>query len=208
MGGPFFSVILPAHNAADRMRKGLESVRRQTFTDYELIVVCDDCQDNTAEIAREYTDRVYEVPWHSCGRTRNKGIDEARGRWILFMDDDDWWTDDSAFQVIAEGIRHGGDFDVLAFGFVFGSNGPARQWPGHLYIAIWNKAWRRGFIGDTRFPDVPHSDDVGFAEQTHYRARFRFLDEILYYYDYMRPGSITQKLHTGELKTLEQMGLR
>ena len=208
MGGPFFSVILPAHNAADRMRKGLESVRRQTFTDYELIVVCDDCQDKTAEIAREYTDRVYEVPWHSCGRTRNKGLDEARGRWILFMDDDDWWIDDSAFQVIAEGIRHGGDFDVLAFGFVFGSNGLARQWPGHLYIAIWNKAWRRGFIGDTRFPDVPHSDDVGFAEQTHYRARFRFLDEILYYYDYMRPGSITQKLHTGELKTLEQMGLR
>ena len=208
MGRPFFSVILPAHNAADRMRKGLESVRRQTFTDYELIVVCDDCQDKTAEIAREYTDRVYEVQWHSCGRTRNKGLDEARGRWILFMDDDDWWMDDSAFQVIAEGIRHGGDFDVLAFGFVFGSNGPARQCPGHLYIAIWNKAWRRGFIGDTRFPDVPHSDDVGFAEQTHYRARFRFLDEILYYYDYMRPGSITQKLHTGELKTLEQMGLR
>lgn len=208
MGGPFFSVILPAHNAETRIRKGLESVRRQTFTDYELIVVCDDCQDKTAEIAREYTDRVYEVPWHSCGRTRSKGLDEARGRWILFMDDDDWWTDDSAFQVIAEGIRHGGDFDVLAFGFVFGNNGPVLQWPGHLYIAIWNKAWRRGFIGDTRFPDVPHSDDVGFAEQTHYRARFRFLDEILYYYDYMRPGSITQKLHTGELKTLEQMGLR
>lgn len=208
MGGPFFSVILPAHNAADRMRKGLESVRRQTFTDYELIVVCDDCQDKTAEIAREYTDRVYEVPWHSCGRTRNKGLDEARGRWILFMDDDDWWMDDSAFQVIAEGIRHGGDFDVLAFGFVFGSNGPTLQWPGHVYIAIWSKAWRHGFIGDTRFPDVPHSDDVGFVERTHYRARFRYMDEILYYYDYMRPGSITQKLHTGELKTLEQMGLR
>ena len=208
MSEPFFSVILPAHNAADRIRKGLESVRRQTFTDYELIVVCDDCQDKTAEIAREYTDRVYEVPWHSCGRTRNKGLDEARGRWILFMDDDDWWMDDSAFQVIAEGIRHGGDFDVLAFGFVFGSNGPTLQWPGHVYIAIWSKAWRHGFIGDTRFPDVPHSDDVGFVERTHYRARFRYMDEILYYYDYMRPGSITQKLHTGELNTLEQMGLR
>ena len=208
MGGPFFSVILPAHNAADRMRKGLESVRRQTFTDYELIVVCDDCQDKTAEIAREYTDRVYEVQWHSCGKTRNKGLDEALGMWILFMDDDDWWMDDSAFQVIAEGIRHGGDFDVLAYGFVFGSNGPALQWPGRLFIAVWSKAWRRDFIGDTRFPEVPHSDDVGFMEQTHHRARFRYLNEVLYYYDYMRPGSITQKLHSGELKTLEQMGLR
>ena len=208
MGEPFFSVIVPAHEAEARIRRGLESIRRQTFEDYELIVVCDDCGDSTAAIAREYTDKVFEVGWHNCGKTRNKGLDEATGRWILFMDDDDWWQDDSAFQVIAEGIRHGGDFDVLAFGFTFGNNGYVMQYPGHLYIAIWNKAWRRGFIGDTRFPEVPHSDDVGFAEQTHHRARFRYMNENLYYYDYMRPGSITQKLHTGELKTLEQMGLR
>ena len=208
MGEPFFSVIVPAHEAEARIRRGLESIRRQTFEDYELIVICDDCGDSTAAIAREYTDKVFEVGWHNCGKTRNKGLDEATGRWILFMDDDDWWQDDSAFQVIAEGIRHGGDFDVLAFGFTFGSNGYVMQYPGHLYIAIWNKAWRRGFIGDTRFPEVPHSDDVGFAEQTHHRARFRYMNENLYYYDYMRPGSITQKLRTGELKTLEQMGLR
>lgn len=208
----FFSVIIPAHNAAGWMRKGLDSIKRQTFTDYELIIVCDDCQDNTAEIAREYTDRVYEVSWHNCGKTRNRGLDEATGKWILFMDDDDWFMDDSAFMVIAQELKRlekeGDQFDVLAFDFIFGSNGYARQYPGHLYIAIWNKAWRREFIGDTRFPEVPHSDDVGFAEQTHDRARFRFMNEALYYYNWMRPGSITQKLHTGELKTLEEMGLR
>ncbi|MBR2556451.1 MAG: glycosyltransferase family 2 protein, partial [Aeriscardovia sp.] len=43
---PFFSVIVPAHNAAARIRRGLDSIRWQTFTDWELIVVCDDCQDN------------------------------------------------------------------------------------------------------------------------------------------------------------------
>ena len=207
----FFSVIIPAHNAAGWMRKGLDSIKRQTFTDYELIIVCDDCQDNTAEIAREYTDRVYEVPWHNCGKTRNRGLDEATGKWILFMDDDDWFMDDSAFMVIAQELKRmekdGDQFDVLAFDFIFGSNGYARQYPGHLYIAIWNKAWRREFIGDTRFPEVPHSDDVGFAMRTHGRARFRYLNETLYYYNWMRPGSITQKLHTGELKTLEEMGV-
>lgn len=208
----FFSVIIPAHNAAGWMRKGLDSIKRQTFTDYELIIVCDDCQDKTAEIAREYTDRVYEVSWHNCGKTRNRGLDEATGKWILFMDDDDWFMDDSAFMVIAQELKRlekeGDQFDVMAFDFIFGSNGYARQYPGHLYIAIWNKAWRREFIGETRFPEVPHSDDVGFAEQTHDRARFRFMNEALYYYNWMRPGSITQKLHTGELKTLEEMGLR
>ena len=57
MGAPFFSVIVPEHNSAEFMRKGLDSIRDQSFTDYELIVVCDACSDNTAEIAREYTDR-------------------------------------------------------------------------------------------------------------------------------------------------------
>ena len=208
MDEPFFSLILPAHNAAGRIRKALDSVRGQTFTDYELIVVCDDCQDNTAEIAREYTDRVFEVDWHSCGKSRNKGLDEARGKWILFMDDDDWWLWDDAFQTIAEAIGAGGDFDVLAFGFVFGRKGNAYNRPGRLYIAIWNKAWNRDFIADTRFPEVPHSDDVGFAEQTHPRARFRFINDVLYYYDYLRPGSISQQLQAGQLKTLEEMGLR
>ena len=208
MSRPFFSVIVPAHNAEDRINKGLNSIRMQTFDNYEIIVVCDDCQDNTAKIARRFTDKVFEVGWHNCGKTRNRGLEEAKGDWIMFMDDDDHWRTDEAFEIVGNAIRQGGDFDVLAFGFEFGTNGYARQYPGHLYIAIWNKAWRRGFIGDTRFPEVPHSDDVGFAEQTHYRARFRFIDDSLYYYNWMRIGSITQKLHTGQLQTLEQMGLR
>ena len=211
MSEPFFTVIVPAHNAEDRIRKGLDSIKGQTFKGYELIIVCDDCQDRTAEVAREYTDRVFEVGWHSCGKTRNKGLEEARGKWILFMDDDDWWTEDKAFAAIAFAISTfedaGKPIDILAFNFVFGYKGVARQWPGRLFIAIWNKAWRRSFIGETRFPEVPHSDDVGFARATHDRANVRFLDATLYYYDYMRPGSITQKLQDGELKTLEEMGL-
>ena len=208
MSNPFFSVIVPAHNAACRIRRGLSSIMRQTFTDYELIVVCDDCQDDTAAIARAYTRHVYEVDWHSCGKTRNKGLDVATGKWILFMDDDDWWQNENAFQIIADAIRKDENFDVLAFGFTFGMNGYSRQFPGHLYIAIWNKAWKRSFISNTRFPDVPHSDDVGFAEQLHPKARFRYIDDNLYFYNYMRPGSITAKLKSGELQTLEQMGLR
>ena len=68
MSKPFFSVIVPAHNAAGRIRKLLDSIKMQTFDDYQIIVVCDDCQDDTADIAREYTDTVLEVGWHSCGK--------------------------------------------------------------------------------------------------------------------------------------------
>ena len=53
-----FSIIIPAHNAAEYIRKGLDSIKSQSYKDYELIVVCDACTDNTEAIAREYTDKV------------------------------------------------------------------------------------------------------------------------------------------------------
>ena len=57
MNKPFFSVIVPAHNAAGRIRKLLDSIKMQTFDDYEVIIVCDDCQDNTSDIAAEYLEQ-------------------------------------------------------------------------------------------------------------------------------------------------------
>ena len=103
MNKPFFSVIVPAHNAAGRIRKLLDSIKMQTFDDYEVIIVCDDCQDGTAEIAAEYVDnafpqgQVLEVGWHNCGKTRNAALELANGEWVLFSDDDDWWREDTAF---------------------------------------------------------------------------------------------------------------
>ena len=83
MSKPFFSVIVTEHNSATFMRKGLDSVISQTFTDYELIIVCDSCTDNTAEIAREYIrpgtdDRVLEVAFHNSAGSWNTGLDEAK----------------------------------------------------------------------------------------------------------------------------------
>ena len=82
-----FSVIIPAHNSAGHIRNALDSIAEQTFTDYELIVVCDSCTDNTADVAREYADIVEEVEYHADGPTRNRGIELATGDWVLFMDD-------------------------------------------------------------------------------------------------------------------------
>ena len=85
-----FSIIIPAYNAADRIHKALESVKSQAFTDYELIVVCDRCTDNTQQIAESYGARTLAVNYGRDGLTRNAGINMAQGEWLLFMDDDDW----------------------------------------------------------------------------------------------------------------------
>lgn len=186
-----YSLILPAHNAAEYIRKGVESVRAQVYKDYELIVVCDACEDNTADIAREYTDIVDVVDFANPGLTRSRGLDLATGEWILFMDDDDWWLHEFAFKMIDEHISP--NIDLLCFGFIWKGRGyaaPIRD-NGSLWPAVWNKAWRRTAIGDTRFPsDYP--DDYLFAVEMGKKPLcMSFYDIPLYYYNYWRPGSVS-----------------
>ncbi len=198
MGRPFFSVIVPEHNSAEFMRKGLDSIKRQTFTDYELIIVCDACTDSTADIAREYGDKVFEIDAGRCGIARNTGLDAAQGEWILFMDDDDWWSRDDAFQIIHDSL---GAEDVLCFGFYWPAGGDSYNTPAYQYPAIWNKAWRRSFVQEHgfRFPDWEHSDDEGFHRAAIPHAKLAFIREVLYHYNYMRPGSLTWKIEMGLL---------
>ena len=194
---PFFSVIVTAFNSAEFIRVGLDSIKSQEFTDYELVIVCDKCLDNTAEVAREYTDKVFEMDHDKDGLSVNKGLDEARGEWVLFMDDDDHYLP-GAFGIIAEELKKLKDIDILAYGFEWKGIGIAKQSPQRLYPAVWNKAWRRDFIGENRFPNWTHSSDLGFARMMHPRARFAYLNMPLYYYNFMRPGSVSDKIRKGE----------
>ena len=198
---PFFSVIVPAHNSAEFIRKGLDSIKEQSFTDHQLIVVCDDCTDNTAEVVSEYIyssgDTVLFTEHGKAGMARNAGLDIASGEWILFMDDDDWYFP-GAFQKIYEAVKDRNDIDILAYGFEWKDVGRKIQSKNQHFAAVWNKAWRREFIGKERFPDWIHTDDFGFACKMHQRARFDYLYSILYYYNFLRPGSVSDRIRAGE----------
>ena len=98
MSNPVFSVIVPAHNAENHIRRLLDSIAAQTFTDYELIVVCDNCTDSTEQIAQLYGARTERVSFGRDGLARDRGIELARGSWILFADDDDWFMHENVFQ--------------------------------------------------------------------------------------------------------------
>ena len=205
MSRPFFSVIVPVHDAAEYMRRGLDSIVNQEFTDYELIIVCDKCSDDSAQIAAEYLkwedgfeNMIISTNYGAGGMARNAGLDAARGEWILFMDDDDWYLP-GAFGILAEELKvNGKDIDILAYGFEWKGRGAAIQSAKRIYPAVWNKAWKRSFIGKERFPYWFHTDDLGFARKMHPRARFAFLNTVLYHYEFMRPGSISDRIRKGE----------
>lgn len=194
---PFFSVIVPAHNSEEYIMKGLQSIMDQDFEDYELIVVCDSCTDRTALAAYMFTDDVIYTDFHSAGGARNAGLDAAKGEWVLFMDDDDWYLP-GAFSRIAEAVKSQEEIDLLAFGFDWKGRGPTMQSRGRLLPAVWNKAWRRDFIGEERFIVAQHTEDLDFARRMHPQAWTGFLYEVLYHYEFMRPGSVSDRIRKGE----------
>ena len=181
-----FSIIIPAHNSESYIHKALQSIESQTFKDYELIVVCDSCTDGTKSIAESYGAKTIDVNFHNDGLTRNTGIDNATGDWILFMDDDDWWLHEFVLEQLAEKVGKENE-DILCFSFVWKDVKYCSPLSlnGTLYPAVWNKCWKREFIGNTRFPHVYSISDYYFhTEMMKKNPKLVIWDMPLYYYNY------------------------
>jgi glycosyltransferase involved in cell wall biosynthesis len=93
---PFFSIIIPIYNREKKIAKAIQSVLDQTFQDFELIVV-DDCSlDNSAQKVFEIQQKDSRIKYlkneHNLERceTRNKGVLAAQGKYICFLDSDDY----------------------------------------------------------------------------------------------------------------------
>ncbi|MBR4338262.1 MAG: glycosyltransferase family 2 protein [Bacteroidaceae bacterium] len=96
------SVIIPAYNASSYIGDAIESVLRQSYQHWELIVVDDCSTDDTVAKVRPFVDgdsriQLIKAPFHSGGYPslpRNLGIEKAKGRFIAFLDADDVWEAD------------------------------------------------------------------------------------------------------------------
>ena len=209
MSNPFFSVIIPAHNAEGHIRHLLDSVSAQSFQDYEIIVVCDNCEDNTFNIACQYVrpdtnDRVWCVEYGRDGLARDFGIEHAKGDWVLFADDDDWFMHENVFQELFNVICRS-DADVVAFGYDCRTRGYIKPAMGNIFKPrvdhVWSSAWRRDRIGTARFGDAVFCSDTYFLRDMKSRVRnIAIYDAPLYYYNFLRPGSQTDLFCKGKLR--------
>jgi glycosyltransferase involved in cell wall biosynthesis len=93
---PFFSIITPTYNRAKFINKALESVLKQTFLDFEYIIIDDGSTDNTRGIIETFSDnRIRYIYQENQERSaaRNHGIDLANGEYICFLDSDDYYLE-------------------------------------------------------------------------------------------------------------------
>lgn len=89
----FFSVVIPTFNRGSFIARSLDSVLKQSFRDYEIIVIDDGSTDNTHQIlsAYETSIQIYDQQNKGAGAARNLGIQKTKGTYIAFLDSDDVW---------------------------------------------------------------------------------------------------------------------
>ena len=93
------SVIIPVYKVEDTLRRCVDSVLSQTYADYEIILVDDGSPDNSGEICDEYREKhenitVIHKENGGLSSARNAGLEIARGEYVMFLDSDDYLTDD------------------------------------------------------------------------------------------------------------------
>lgn len=102
------SVIIPTFNRCEMLDEAIQSVLKQDYNDLEIIVIDDNSSDDTFEVIKEYKKRYPCIQYYKNetnmgpGYSRNLGYKHSSGQYIIFMDDDDYYTDYSFFSKAAD----------------------------------------------------------------------------------------------------------
>lgn len=117
----FLSIIIPVYNSQRYLRTCLDSLRRQTFQDFEVILIDDCSTDDSGTICKEYCSLdhrfLYITNQSNIGTaaSRNVGLNVARGTYITFFDNDDWCDDPFAFELLFSQIEADDYPDIICY---------------------------------------------------------------------------------------------
>lgn len=183
MKEPKISVIVPVYNAEKSLRKCVDSILSQTFTDFELLLIDDGSKDKSGDICDEYAhqdDRVKVFHKENGGvsSARNLGIEKARGEWISFVDADDWVSGeyfpclllDGSADIILNQISHIRYCDDDNFcGNINTSLFLQKILNTQISLGPWAKFFRRKIINES---NLRYCEDVKFAEDAIFNLQY------------------------------------
>lgn len=210
------SVIVPAYNAENYIKTCLNSLINQTKKEIEIIVINDGSTDNTLDILNEYKNKygdaikVISQKNQGLSVTRNNGIKIAQGKYVAFVDSDDYIKDNMLEILFNKAIEK--DYDVvvcnvdciypkkvskISSGITFNSNNLSamqkKEMFLNMYVAVWNKLYKRELFDDENIsfePNIWFEDVLFFHKIIPKIKSIAFVNEYLYKY-VQRENSIT-----------------
>lgn len=204
------SIIVPVYNVEKYLNRCLDSILNQIFTDFELILVDDGSTDNSGIICDEYKtkdNRIKVIHKENGGLSsaRNAGLDIARGRYIGFVDSDDFISKDMYQILYNEAEKNKADMIMCEFkkvdkNYEAINNNLYKKSDIKLlkkdeiledmysdmydiYVVSWNKLYDKELFLNLRFPLGKVNEDEFLAHELIYRSKkIIFANKILYYY--------------------------
>lgn len=209
---PKLSIIVPVYKVEQYIHKCVDSILNQTFTDFELILVDDGSPDNCGVICNEYAqkdERVRVIHKENGGLSdaRNFGLKEAKGKYVSFIDSDDWVDFDLYSDVV--GYLEGNDLDVVCFDVyevkgetikhhnrydenkIFsGEDALYKILTDEIDNSACDKVYKRILWENVRFPVGRCFEDVATTYKVFHKANKVGYYQRSYYYYVKREGSI------------------
>ena len=210
------SVIVPIYNVERLLCRCIESIRKQTYKNLEIILVDDGSPDNSGDICEDYADKDRRIKViHKCNGglsdARNIGIEFASGEYICFVDSDDWLDLDmlellhkvcvdrkadivecSYRNVYADYIQEETccTAEIIEADSTFALEGML-DWKYFKPVA-WNKLYKKSVLGDIRYPlGKIHEDEFTTYKYFYNANKLVYVDVSKYNYDRTRNDSIT-----------------
>lgn len=227
------SIIVPVYNMEAFIRPCLESVFRQGLDecDFEVLLVNDGTTDSSMEkvadiVATHANIRVIEQPNQGLSAARNTGMDNARGRFIMFLDSDDLFVDHSLASLLDVAMANDADMTVASFvkrddeeiGIIGATySDAAREAEGEIRVTngrdvflhvfnprecyVWRMVYRRSFLDDNGLRFIPgiYFEDIAFTTECYLRAeKCVLMPKVIYIYR-QRPNSIVYSVNMKKL---------
>ena len=228
------SVIIPVYNVEDYLPFAMQSCIDQTLYDVEFICINDGSTDGSLEILNEYAKKdpritVVDMPNGGVSRARNEGLKRAQGKYIMFLDPDDYLDKKACERVWIE--TEEGKTDIVIFGteivpkqpralpwHYFALDTPTRRYyefTPHVLFGepsakpfLWHQAYSRELLDKSGIcfnEALKLGEDMTFLMTLYpHASNFAFIQDKLYYYRHIRKNSAMQRFASDRLKKMKQ----
>ena len=222
------SIIVPAYNIQDCIQKCVNSIRNQTYSELEILLIDDGSPDSTGQICDKFALQdsriiVYHKKNGGLSSARNYGIERAKGTYLSFIDGDDWVKKDF-IEVLYQNIKKANaELSIIGYSLIW-DNGKEKCTTDENAYAVFNQdeaihelfaqekmgcmAWQRlyhkSIFEDIRFPEGKLFEDVAIALDVVKKCRTVVWSGQAKYYYYQRSGSIVNStFNIGKLFMLD-----
>lgn len=211
------SIIVPVYKVEKYIKRCMESILNQTYTNLEIILVDDESPDNCPSICDEYgqkDQRIKVIHQKNAGLSgaRNTGIDLAKGAYLAFVDSDDFLAKDFIWTLYKAATDTKSEIAICKYEYVKGDTMTQNHRPGKcevytgeqlieemyspdgaFFVVAWNKLYKRSLFDRIRYPKGRIHEDEATTHKLYYEAKQGvFVDRFLYGY-FVEGESITRK---------------